>query len=168
LLLGDLAQQCGDLVPLGRGQRWELGNDTPDVLFQSDRVVLAAKFDDRFGSGGVLRVPRCPSGGGCEGRTGLAPIWMHGTATPSFRGYCAALALEAAVNRGARIEFCLHLTGLVACGVPIDKKLSVAPLCLTLEEVSGGERRASSLVDHRALRHALHQYEHREPVAEGG
>ncbi len=57
---------------------------------------------------------------------------------------------------------------LDACGLQIDKMLSVAPLCRTLEEVSGGERRASSLVDHRALRHALHQYEHREPVAEGG
>ena len=33
---------------------------------------------------------------------------------------------------------------LIACGLPIDKMLSVAPLRRTLEEVSGGERRASS------------------------
>jgi len=32
---------------------------------------------------------------------------------------------------------------LIACGLPIDKMLSVAPLRRTLEEVSGGERRAS-------------------------
>jgi hypothetical protein len=55
----------------------------------------------------------------------------------------------------------LRLLG--ACGIRIDKKLSMPPLCLTLDEVQVVSAEPRPLADHRVPHHALDQEEHREP-----
>lgn len=61
------------------------------------------------------------------------------------------------------------LSCLGACGTPIDKKLSMPPLCLTLDEVQVVSTEPRPRADHRVPHHARDQDEHHEPpIAEGG